>query len=111
MAALPHRVSAARRPQFNRQDDSGSHLTLTDDGVFVVRQKFPIRLKTRTHQCRDVCPGSSGCWGPTGALSRVGQSEWEAGLQRYRSKRLIIFERVHRCRRAERMFVCAGVKL
>lgn len=42
------------------------------------------------------------CSGPTGALSRVGQPEWEDGIRSYWLKLLIICEQVQRCCRAER---------
>lgn len=42
------------------------------------------------------------CSGPTGALSGVGQPEWEDGIRSYWLKLLIICEQVQRCCRAER---------
>lgn len=49
--------------------------------------------------CRSVF---AWCAGPTGALSRVGQPEWEDGIWSYWSKLLIICEQVQSCCRAER---------
>lgn len=113
VAVMPHcthspQICIANNPLVDHNDNSGWHLTMMDVAVFMVSWKFAIDLKTRTRgsnrvhsQCRDIRLCLSGAQAPTGALSRVGQPEWEDGLRSYWLKRLIICEQVHRCCRAE----------
>lgn len=114
VAVMPHctcssHICITNNPLVDHNDGTNSSLlTVTDDVVFMVSSKFSIDLKQGHTEVTGPQPAQRHlsmfvwCSGPTGALSGVGQPEWEDGIRSYWLKRLIICEQVQRCCRAER---------